>query len=51
MGDRAAAGRWTRYVQRAGFLGREIRSLFEVIELDPGKRVTIDTLEGTSPSQ
>lgn len=39
----------SRYVQLAGFLGRDIRSLFEVIELDPGKRVTIDTVEGTFP--
>lgn len=39
----------SRYVQRAGFLGREIRSLFEVIELDPGTLVTIDTVEGTFP--
>jgi len=39
----------SRYVQHAGFLGRDVRSLFEVIELDPGRRVTIDTVEGTFP--
>jgi carbon monoxide dehydrogenase subunit G len=39
----------SRYIQHAGFLGREIRSLFEVVELEPGRRVTIDTIEGTFP--
>lgn len=39
----------SRYVQHAGFLGRDVQSLFEVIELDPGSRVTIDTIEGTFP--
>ena len=39
----------SRYVQHAGFLGRDVRSLFEVIELDPGSQVTIDTVEGTFP--
>ena len=39
----------SRYVQHAGFLGRDIRSLFEVVELEAGRRVTIDTIEGTFP--
>lgn len=39
----------SRYEQRASFLGREIRSLFEVVELEPGRRVSIDTIEGTFP--
>jgi carbon monoxide dehydrogenase subunit G len=39
----------SRYVQHAGFLGRDIRSLFEVVELEPGRLVTIDTIEGTFP--
>ena len=36
----------SRYVQHAGFLGRDIRSLFEVVELEAGCRVTIDSIEG-----
>lgn len=39
----------SRYVQHARFLGRDVRSVFEVVELDPGRRVTIDTVEGTFP--
>ncbi len=39
----------SRYEQRAGFLGREIVSIFEVVELEPGRRITIDTIKGTFP--
>ena len=39
----------SRYEQRARFLGREIRSLFEVVALDPGRAITIDTIEGSFP--
>ena len=42
----------SRYVQEAGFLGRTIRTTFEVVDLDTsdGRRsVTIDTVEGTFP--
>jgi len=43
----------SRYDQEAAFLGRTIRTSFEVVELDEsddGRRsVTIDTVEGTFP--
>lgn len=39
----------SRYEQRAEFLGREIASTFEVIELDPGTRVKATTVAGSFP--
>ncbi len=39
----------TRYEQLARFLGREIRSTFEVIELEPGRLVKATTVESTFP--
>lgn len=39
----------SRYEQHARFLGKDIVTTFEVIELDPGRRITIDTVEGTFP--
>ena len=39
----------SRYTQEASFLGRTIRSVFEVTELVAGSTVTIDTVEGTFP--
>lgn len=37
------------YEQEASFLGRTIRSSFEVTEFDPGRRITITTTKGTFP--
>jgi uncharacterized membrane protein len=51
------SARWTtdpprgvgsRYEQRARFLGKEIRTTFEVVDHQPGRRVTIRSLEGSS---
>lgn len=39
----------SRYEQLATFLGREIRSTFEVAELARGRRVRIVTVESTIP--
>ena len=39
----------TQYRQRAEFLGREINSVFEVIEYEPGYRVRATTRSGTFP--
>ena len=39
----------SRYAQEASFLGRAIRTVFEVVELTPGSTITIDTVEGTFP--
>lgn len=39
----------SRYQQMAKFLGREIHTTFEVVELEEGSSVTIDTVEGTFP--
>jgi carbon monoxide dehydrogenase subunit G len=39
----------TRYEQVARFLGKEIRSSFEVVGFEPGRSVTIDTVEGPFP--
>lgn len=39
----------SRYRQRARFAGRDIHSTFEVIELEPGRRVKATTIEGTFP--
>lgn len=39
----------SRYVQRAGFLGRSINSTFEVIEYVPGMRIKAHTIESTFP--
>jgi uncharacterized membrane protein len=38
----------SRYEQVARFLGKEIRTRFEVTELEPGRRVTIRSLPGSS---
>jgi hypothetical protein len=37
------------YVQVASFLGRTIRSRFEVTEYTPGSSIVVDTLESTFP--
>jgi len=39
----------SRYEQHARFLRKDVMTTFEVIELDPGRLVTIDTVEGTFP--
>jgi uncharacterized membrane protein len=39
----------SRYEQRAAFVGREINSTFEIIELDPGRLVKAATVSGTFP--
>lgn len=41
----------SRYEQVARFMGREIRSLFEVTEFEPGRRLRIETIESTFPIQ
>ena len=41
-------GRGARYDQVAAFLGREIRTRFEVTAHEPGRMVTITSLEGSS---
>jgi uncharacterized membrane protein len=41
----------SRYAQVARFMGREIRSRFEVTEYEPGRRIRIETLESTFPIQ
>jgi uncharacterized membrane protein len=38
----------SRYEQVAKFLGKEIRTTFEVVDHQPGRRVTIRSLEGSS---
>lgn len=42
-------GLGSTYEQRAHFLGREIRSSFEVVEFVPGRRIRITTTAGTFP--
>jgi hypothetical protein len=37
------------YMQEASFLGRTITSRFVVIAHEPGRSITIDTIEGTFP--
>ena len=39
----------SQYLQKAGFMGREINSTFEVIELTAGERVKAHTIESTFP--
>lgn len=39
----------SRYQQEARFLGRPITSTFEVTDLQPGRSITIRTLESTFP--
>jgi uncharacterized membrane protein len=39
----------SRYEQQAGFAGRDINSLFEVLEFEPGRRVKATSVEGTFP--
>ncbi len=39
----------SRYEQEASFLGRKIRSLFEVVDLVPGRSITITTIESSFP--
>jgi uncharacterized membrane protein len=38
----------SRYEQVARFLGKEVRTRFEVTELDAGRRITIRSLPGSS---
>jgi uncharacterized membrane protein len=38
----------SRYEQVAGFLGKEVRTSFEVTELRPGRLITITSLPGSS---
>ena len=37
------------YEQEASFLGRAIRSRFEVVDLEPGRTITMKTVESTFP--
>lgn len=55
--DNMQSARWTteppirvgsRYDQVARFLGREVRTSFEVTRLDAGRRITISSLPGSS---
>lgn len=39
----------SQYLQRAGFLGRDINSTFEVIEYEADSRVKAHTIESTFP--
>lgn len=39
------------YTQQARFLGRDIDSTFEVTDLQPGRSITIRTIESTFPIQ
>ena len=39
----------SQYLQKAGFMGREINSTFEVLEHEPGARVKAHTIESTFP--
>jgi hypothetical protein len=41
----------SRYEQEARFLGRTIRSLFEVTEFEDGRSIRIETVESTFPIQ
>jgi uncharacterized membrane protein len=38
----------SQYEQVASFAGKEVRTTFEVTELDPGRRITISSLPGSS---
>lgn len=39
----------SQYAQEASFLGKPIRSTFEVVDLTPGRSITIATIESTFP--
>ncbi len=39
----------SRYRQEARFLGRPVRSVFRVVELEPGRRIRIATVQSTFP--
>jgi len=39
----------SQYRQEAAFVGRPVISVFEVVELEPGTRVVIETIESTFP--
>lgn len=39
----------SQYRQEASFLGRPVISVFEVVELVPGGRIVIETIESTFP--
>lgn len=41
----------SRYVQHARFMGRDVRSVFEVTGFEPGKMIRIETIESTFPIQ
>lgn len=45
----APIGVGSRYAQHAAFLGRDIESLFEVVSFEPGRSITIETIESTFP--
>jgi uncharacterized membrane protein len=38
----------SQYEQVASFLGKEVRTSFEVTDLEPGRRITISSLPGSS---
>lgn len=39
----------SQYLQKAGFLGREINSTFEVVEFEAASRIKAHTIESTFP--
>lgn len=39
----------SRYQQKARFLGRDVDSTFVVTAIDPGRSITIETIESTFP--
>lgn len=41
----------SRYRQHARFAGRDVISIFEVTEYEPGRRIRIETVESTFPIQ
>lgn len=41
----------SRYRQHARFAGRDVISVFEVTEYEPGRRIRIETIESTFPIQ
>lgn len=45
------AGVGSRYRQHAKFAGRDVISIFEVTDYEPGRRIRIETIESTFPIQ
>lgn len=41
----------SRYQQHARFMGRDVTSVFEVTEYEPGRLIRIETIESTFPIQ